>query len=69
MKNGKGVKGVRRGGGKIGKGKRGKGGFARGLLGMGWDELSSLLVYSLLFFRLHRVPRFVQEPEALIKLN
>lgn len=37
MKNGKGVKGVRRGGGKIGKGKggeRGKGVFARELLGM-----------------------------------
>lgn len=65
MKNGKGVKGVRRGGGKNGRGKGGRGGFARGLLG--WDGMSCLLFYSSLL--LNRVPRFVQEPEALIKLN
>lgn len=40
MKNGKGVKGVRRGGGKIGRGKRGKGGFCTRVAWLlGWDEV------------------------------
>lgn len=41
MKNGKGVKGVRRGGGKIGRGKGGRGVLHRGCLG--WDGMSCLL--------------------------
>lgn len=41
MKNGKGVKGVRRGGGKIGRGKGGRGVLHGGCLG--WDGMSCLL--------------------------
>lgn len=48
MKNGKGVKGVRRGGGKIGRGKGGRGVLHGGCLG--WDGMSCLLFQSILFY-------------------